>query len=188
MEEERKERLTKATIQANLKQNLKFTIIRFFLLLSFSIFGCLLVKWIWDSAFSPGWVVFILSLAFTFAFVLIVINLAKEIKLYVDANKMNFSIVTDQLIGREDPRKSFTSHLTKHDYDPYVLRFAFYGKYDITPYERCYRFSKFYDHMCGGELFDSCQIGDTFLLVVRGKTILSVYNTRLFELADEKEN
>lgn len=187
MEEERKESLTKATIQANLKQNLKFTIIRFFLLLSFSVFGCLLVKWIWDSAFFPGWAAFILSLGFLSLPLLMVTNLVEEIKRSVDANKMNFSIVTDQLIGREDPRKSFTSYLTKHDYDPYVLRFAFHGKYAI-PYVPCYRFSKFYDHMCGVELFDSCQIGDTFLLIVRGKTILSVYNTRLFELADEKEN
>ncbi len=52
MEEERKERLTKATIQANLKQDLKITIIDFFLLLPFSVFCCLLIKWIWDSAFS----------------------------------------------------------------------------------------------------------------------------------------
>lgn len=186
MEEERKESLTKATIQANLKQNLKFTIIRFFLLLSFSVFGCLLVKWIWDSAFFPGWAAFILSLGFLSLPLLMVTNLVEEIKRSVDANKMNFSIVTDQLIGREDPHGSFKSFLTSYR-DPYVLRFAFHGKYAI-PYVPCYRFSKFYDHMCGVELFDSCQIGDTFLLIVRGKTILSVYNTRLFELADEKEN
>ncbi len=44
MEEERKERLTKATIQANLKQDLKITIIDFFLLLPFSVFCCLLIN------------------------------------------------------------------------------------------------------------------------------------------------
>ena len=97
------------------------------------------------------------------------------IEAYKDLNifkKDSFRIEADTLIGIEE---KFLRH-------PYILEFKSFGKYCV-PKEN-YSASKIYD-MSDKGVFNYSNVGDTFYLILDAKDrILSVYNTKMFELAD----
>ena len=96
--------------------------------------------------------------------------------------KDSFRIETDILIGSEEKATYITSAFAASFNHPYILEFKSFGKYCV-PKEN-YSASKIYD-MSDKGVFNYSNVGDTFYLILDAKDrILSVYNTKMFELAD----
>lgn len=95
-----------------------------------------------------------------------------------------FYITTDKLVACEEKRTfgggAFISSFSK----PHILYFQSYGKYCIPEYKN-YSSSKMFSMNDSG-VFNYSNKGDTFYLVICNNKVVLAYNTKLFELKDEK--
>ncbi len=130
-----------------------------------------------SALYSPyPWVVFGI-LETIFLSVLIVFGYIPEIKNWKRIKTNNFSVTQDILLSSAEGRhtKRQTTSLT---YKPYALHFSKYGKYDVPPLN--YTWSKEFK-ATDEDVYNRACNGDTFILFMVGKTIVEVYNTKVFE-------
>lgn len=100
----------------------------------------------------------------------------KEYKDYRFLRKGKYSLVEDQLIGKEEPSPRLTIGASSV---PYVFYFKSYGEYSFLG-DRYYTFSKSYN-MNAFSLYRSADESDTFFLVLNKKNqILFAYNKKFF--------
>lgn len=102
-----------------------------------------------------------------------------------------YRIVTDELIESGIARRRLPGSRQWDTY--YAFCFAFYGEFrvDNCPYSGPQLFKKEYypysrEHcMLSDQLFKESIIGDEFYLLINGKTIINVFNTKMFQVVDE---
>lgn len=113
---------------------------------------------------------------------LLVFEAVHLIRVLRATGKKHYEVVTDTLVTSEDSLDSFSSYdLNEHGHS-YYLYFSNFGKYFVgNHYRQFYRWSKMYAMGVRG-MMTYATPGDTYYIVTdNNKTILYVYNTKLFE-------
>lgn len=125
-------------------------------------------------------VIILTAAYFVFSVGIVVYVVARIVSWKQIATRFDFHVIEDTLVAAEDSLDSMDSHdLNRHGYS-YYLYFDGFGKYHLmnTTY---YRWSQSYAMGIRG-MMTYATPGDTYYIVTRDhKTILYVYNTKLFE-------
>ena len=184
MREEHKETLTRQNIILDYKNHLinsvKISIGMVFLFLSVAALWLVIALLIQNSG-NLGYKFFIFFGAPVWLCLLLLLYVfintpIKEYKEYRLLCKGKYSLVKDQLIGKEAPTPRLTLGASSV---PYVFYFKSYGEYSFLG-DRYYTFSKSY-YMNDFSLYRSADESDTFILVVNKKNrIVFAYNTKFF--------
>ena len=183
--EDKKEKVTFENIRKDINSVYYHQI---FVWVGFIVLAFLLYKladvWIEELLDVSMWVNYCLNAMFAVVLaILISAILADIVTLTALIPKNKFAIVTDELVEASEGRLSAVNlMLGSLFWKPHTFRFAAFGKY-YAGYGRQYTWSKLYS-LGGRDLFNASYPGDTFILVMRGKNILAIYNTRLFEAAE----
>ncbi len=177
--EKRKEIITCKRFIAERKK--RFT--KSMLLLSLLILPLFSVGFLVCALYSPyPWIVFGI-LETIFLSLLIVFGYIPQIKNWSRIKTNNFFVTQDILLSSVEGQhtKRATPSLTSK-YIPYTLCFSKHGKYYVPPLN--YTWSKEFK-ATDEDVYNRACNGDTFILFMVGKTIVEVYNTKVFEY---KEN
>lgn len=127
--------------------------------------------------------ILMLSPAMVFAFICLAV-IFDSYKDYITINREQFKIVTDEIIGYQEKETYISSPFLSSFSHPYILEFKSYGNYWIPAREN-YTKSRNYS-LTDKDVFNYTTVGDTFyLVIIKKRKILLVYNTKLFEF---KEN
>ena len=134
--------------------------------------------------YSPyPWIVFGI-LETVFLSILIVFGYIPQIKNWSRIKTNNFFVTQDILLSSvegQHTKRSIPSLTSK--YIPYTLYFSKHGKYYVPPLN--YTWSEGFK-ATDEDVYNRACNGDTFILFMVGKTIVEVYNTKVFEYKEEK--
>ncbi|MBR5222793.1 MAG: hypothetical protein IKV81_01335 [Clostridia bacterium] len=112
-----------------------------------------------------------------------VFGILDSYKKYKTIKKGSFKIVTDKVIDVQEEATYVGSAFMASFSRPYALIFSSYGKYAFDGNEY-YTWSELYS-MSTKSVFNYSGVGDIFYLVIdKNEKIISIYNTRLFELTN----
>lgn len=175
-----KENITLDMIKNNIKTLCKYNM--FYDILVLVIITVLLSPILFFARIKGVTIVFLI--VFIFAVFYFGYDLFVHIKIFININKGNYEIKTDRLVQKKhigiERYNPFKPKLNLFFDTPNIFYFSKHKKYRIPTGEN-YSFSQKY-RMNSDGIYRLSDIGDEFYLVLCNNKIITVYNTKLFEI------
>lgn len=181
MEHKRTERLTKSAIECDIKSLYTYNIKSSILAVLFMYFGLVVLWFACDLSKKSNWdlVIIVSFTIYTILTLCLTAYLIYLIKQYFQKD-MKYTIVTDTFI------KTGRKHgICYGIFGMPCMCFSKYGKFILHFYRDYYKWSDLYSGMDDDRIINCSTPGDKFYLIInKNEKILSVYNTKLFELVN----